>query len=154
MRRNECWFMAGEKLIRFYRTKLSNYNLIYSFMMTNICFFGLLMILFIALPLAFGLAFGMNGLWFGLLVYAILFFALLLHRDCSQSKENTLEKLSFARVQEVTHVKIMPITKLFSKKWICNIRGTSYIAKSSRRRSCFWDKKMSRSKISRHCSLC
>ncbi|MBC1936295.1 hypothetical protein HCA69_07945 [Listeria grandensis] len=65
--------MAGEKLIRFYRTKLSNYNLIYSFMMTNICFFGLLMVLFIALPLAFGLAFGMNGLWFGLLVYAILF---------------------------------------------------------------------------------
>lgn len=73
MRRNECWFMAGEKLIRFYRTKLSNYNLIYGFMTQRIWAFCLLMILLLALPTAFGLAFGVGGLWTGLIGYAVLF---------------------------------------------------------------------------------
>lgn len=73
MRRNECWFMAGEKLVRFYRTKLSNYNLIYGFMTQRIWIFSLLMILLLALPAAFGLAFGANGLWIGLIGYAVLF---------------------------------------------------------------------------------
>lgn len=73
MRRNECWFMAGEKLIRFYRTKLSNYNLIYGFMTQRIWLFCLLMILLLALPTAFGLAFGASGLWIGLIGYAVLF---------------------------------------------------------------------------------
>lgn len=73
MRRKECWFMAGEKLIRFYRTKLSNYNLIYGFMTQRIWVFGLLMVLLIALPTAFSLAFGVNGLWLGIIGYVVLF---------------------------------------------------------------------------------
>ncbi|EUJ48098.1 hypothetical protein [Listeria rocourtiae] len=66
--------MAGEKLIRFYRTKLSNYNLIYGFMTQRIWVFGLLMVLLIALPTAFSLAFGVNGLWLGIIGYVVLFF--------------------------------------------------------------------------------
>ncbi|EUJ26686.1 hypothetical protein PCORN_14254 [Listeria cornellensis FSL F6-0969] len=74
--------MAGEKLVRFYRTKLSNYNLIYGFMTQRIWIFCLLMVLLLALPAAFGLAFGVSGLWVGLIGYAVLFFAFLLHINC------------------------------------------------------------------------
>ncbi|AQY50590.1 hypothetical protein PWEIH_08796 [Listeria weihenstephanensis FSL R9-0317] len=65
--------MAGEKLIQFYRTKLSNYNLIYSFMTSRIWSFCLTMILLLAVPIAFGLAFEVEGIWSGLAIYAILF---------------------------------------------------------------------------------
>ncbi|EUJ46956.1 hypothetical protein PRIP_01509 [Listeria riparia FSL S10-1204] len=68
--------MAGEKLIRFYRTKLSNYNLIYYFMVPNIVSFCLTMILCTAFPVAFGLAYGIDGLWLGIAVYAMLFILL------------------------------------------------------------------------------
>ncbi|MBC2165271.1 hypothetical protein HCB26_01615 [Listeria booriae] len=64
--------MAGEKLIRFYRTKLSNYNLIYYFMMQHIVGFCLTMVLCLAFPIAFGLAYGINGLWMGIAIYAVL----------------------------------------------------------------------------------